>query len=302
MKLKILGCYSASPRKNSFPSSQILNVNGNNLLIDCGEGTQIQIRRCGVKFSSIENIFISHLHGDHFFGLPGLISTFRLMGRTKRLNIFGPTGIKDVINLILKLGNSWIDFQINYIELDEKIPQKILENDLFSVLTIPLNHRIYTNGFMFTEKVRSKKLKLDKIKKLNIDESLYNNIAMGKDVVLNDGTIINNKLITYPKEKDILYSYCSDTAYSDKVIDIIKDSNVLYHESTFLEKHNNLAKKTKHSTAAQAAMVAKKANCKQLILGHFSSRYKNLKDFEIEAKTIFENVVLAEDGKEFDIS
>ena len=302
MKLKILGCYSASPRKNSFPSSQILNVNGNNLLIDCGEGTQIQIRRCGVKFSSIENIFISHLHGDHFFGLPGLISTFRLMGRTKRLNIFGPTGIKDVINLILKLGNSWIDFQINYIELDEKIPQKILENDLFSVLTIPLNHRIYTNGFMFTEKVRSKKLKLDKIKKLNIDESLYNNIAMGMDVVLNDGTIINNKLITYPKEKDILYSYCSDTAYSDKVIDIIKDSNVLYHESTFLEKHNNLAKKTKHSTAAQAAMVAKKANCKQLILGHFSSRYKNLKDFEIEAKTIFENVVLAEDGKEFDIS
>ncbi len=302
MKLKILGCYSASPRKNSFPSSQILNVNGNNLLIDCGEGTQIQIRRCGVKFSSIENIFISHLHGDHFFGLPGLISTFRLMGRTKRLNIFGPTGIKDVINLILKLGNSWIDFQINYIELDEKIPQKILENDLFSVLTIPLNHRIYTNGFMFTEKVRSKKLKLDKIKKLNIDESLYNNIAMGMDVVLNDGTIINNKLITYPKEKDILYSYCSDTAYSDKVIDIVKDSNVLYHESTFLEKHNNLAKKTKHSTAAQAAMVAKKANCKQLILGHFSSRYKNLKDFEIEAKTIFENVVLAEDGKEFDIS
>ena len=302
MKLKILGCYSASPRKNSFPSSQILNIKGNNLLIDCGEGTQIQIRRCGVKFSSIENIFISHLHGDHFFGLPGLISTFRLMGRTKMLNIFGPNGIKDVINLILKLGNSWIDFQINYIELEEKTPQKILENDLFSVSTIPLKHRIYTNGFMFTEKVRRKKLKLDKIKKLNIDESLYNNIAMGKDVVLYDGTIINNKVITYPKEKDIVYSYCSDTAYSDKVIDIVKDSNALYHESTFLEKHNNLAKKTKHSTAAQAAMVAKKANCKQLILGHFSSRYKNLKDFEIEAKTIFENVVLAEDGKEFDIS
>tara|TARA_B100000925_G_scaffold288497_1_gene269602 strand:- start:592 stop:1500 length:909 start_codon:yes stop_codon:yes gene_type:complete len=302
MKLKILGCYSASPRKNSFPSSQILNINGNNLLVDCGEGTQMQIRRCGIKFSSIENIFISHLHGDHFFGLPGLISTFRLMGRTKRLNIFGPNGIKDVINLILKMGNSYIDFQINYIELEEKTPLKILENDLFSVSTIPLKHRIYTNGFMFTEKVRRKKLKLDKIKKLNIDESFYNNIAMGKDVVLYDGTIINNKVITYPKEKDIVYSYCSDTAYSDKVIDIVKDSNALYHESTFLEKHNNLAKKTKHSTAAQAAMVAKKANCKQLILGHFSSRYKNLKDFEIEAKTIFENVVLAEDGKEFDIS
>ena len=302
MKLKILGCYSASPRKNSFPSSQILNINGNNLLIDCGEGTQIQIRRYGVKFSSIENIFISHLHGDHFFGLPGLISTFRLMGRTKRLNIFGPIGIKDVMNLILKLGNSWIDFEINYIELKEKTTVKILENDLFSVSTIPLKHRIYTNGFLFTEKIQRKKLKLDKIKKLNIDESLYTNIVMGKDVILDNGTIINNKEITHTKEKDILYSYCSDTAYSDEVTDLIKDSNVLYHESTFLEKHINLAKKTKHSTAMQAAMVAKKANCKQLILGHFSSRYKNLQDFEIEAKRIFKNVVLAEDGKEFDIS
>ena len=301
MKLKILGCYSASPSKNSFPSSQILDIKGNKILIDCGEGTQIQLRRYGIKFSEIENIFISHLHGDHFFGLPGLISTFRLLGRTKELNIFGPKGIRKVIELLMKLGKSWINFDLNFTEIEEKNTVKLKEDDYFSVSTIPLKHRIYTNGFRFTEKNIKKKIKIEKIEKLNIDKSLYNNISLGKDVLLDDGTRILNKDLTYPLKRDIVYSYCSDTAYSKDIIPLIEGSDLLYHESTFLEKHLELAKKTKHSTAAQAAKIAKKANCKKLLLGHFSSRYKNLEDFKSEAETIFDNVELAKDGKEFDI-
>ena len=301
MKLKILGCFSASPSKNSFPSSQILDIKGNKILIDCGEGTQIQLRRYGIKFSEIENIFISHLHGDHFFGLPGLISTFRLLGRTKELNIFGPKGIRKAIELLLKLGKSWINFDLNFVELEEKNTVKLKENDSFSVSTIPLKHRIYTNGFLFTEKNIKKKIKIEKIEKLNIDKSLYNNISLGKDIILDDGTRILNKDLTYPLKKDIVYSYCSDTSYSKDIIPLIEGSDLLYHESTFLEKHLELAKKTKHSTAVQAAKIAKKANCKKLLLGHFSSRYKNLEDFKLEAETIFDNVELAKDGKEFDI-
>ena len=148
MKLTILGCFSAPPSKNSFPSAQILEICGNNILIDCGEGTQIQLRKSGIKFNSIENIFISHLHGDHFFGLPGLISTFRLLGRTKPLNIYGPKGIKQAITLLLKLGDSWTNYELRFNELEESKSIKLLENNKFSVHTIPLNHRIYTNGFL----------------------------------------------------------------------------------------------------------------------------------------------------------
>ncbi len=301
MKLTILGCFSATPSKNSFPSSQVLDIKGNKILIDCGEGTQIQLRRYGIKFSEIENIFISHLHGDHFFGLPGLISTFRLLGRTKELNIYGPKGIRQAIKLLMNLGKSWINFDLNFVELEEKNSVKLKENDSFSVSTIPLKHRIYTNGFLFTEKNIKKKIKIEKIEKLNIDKSLYNNISLGKDVLLDDGTMILNKDLTYPLKKEIIYSYCSDTSYSKDIIPLIEGCDLLYHESTFLEKHLELAKKTKHSTAAQAAKIAKKANCKKLLLGHFSSRYKNLEDFKSEAETIFDNVELAKDGKEFDI-
>ena len=301
MKLTILGCFSASPRKNSFPTSQVLDIKGNKILIDCGEGTQIQLRRYGFKLSAIENIFISHLHGDHFFGLPGLISTFRLLGRTKELNIFGPKGIKEAIELLMSLGKSWGNFNLNFVELEEKKPVKLIDNDSFSVSTIPLKHRIYTNGFLFTEKNTKKRIKIQEIEKLDIDKALYNNISKGKDVLLDDGTKISNKDLTYPLEKDIVYSYCSDTAYSNEIIRSVEGSDLLYHESTFLEKHIELAKKTKHSTAIQAAKVAKEANCKRLLLGHFSSRYKNLDDFKLEAETIFENVQLAEQGKVFDI-
>ena len=299
MKLTILGCFSASPTKNSFPSAQILEICGNNFLIDCGEGTQIQLRKSGIKFNSIEHIFISHLHGDHFFGLPGLISTFRLLGRIKPLKIYGPKGIKQAITLLLKLGDSWTNYELKFIELEESKSIKLLENNNFSVHTIPLNHRIYTNGFLFKEKKNEKKLRIDIALKLKIDRTQFNGIKMGKDGVLPNGDIIQNSKLTEPKPNDISYAYCSDTCYYPKIIDLINECDILYHESTFLDKHIELANRTKHSTAKQAAEIARLANVKKLILGHFSSRYNNLNDFQYQAQEVFNNVELASDGKVF---
>ena len=299
MKLTILGCFSASPSKDRFPTAQILEIGGTNVLIDCGEGTQIQLRRCGIKFNSIEHIFISHLHGDHFFGLPGLISTFRLLGRTKLLNIYGPVGIKKAITLLLKLGNSWTNYDLIFKELEDSKSVKLLDNENFSVQTIPLSHRIYTNGFLFKQINNENKLLIDTAIKLGIDKTQFSGIKIGKDGVTSEGKIIKNFELTEKKPGDITYAYCSDTSFFPDIIDLIKNCDVLYHESTFLDSHIDLAKKTKHSTAKQAAQIAKLANVKKLILGHFSSRYKNLNEFQFQAEEIFNNVELASDSKVF---
>ena len=300
MKLTILGCFSASPTKDSFPSAQILEIGGLNVLIDCGEGTQIQLRKYGIKFNSIEHIFISHLHGDHFFGLPGLISTFRLLGRTKPLNIYGPIGIKKAITLMLKLGNSWTNYDLRFTELNSLNSVNLLEKKKFSVHTIPLNHRVYTNGFLFKEFKKERKLLVDKVLKFKIDKTQLRGIKMGKDGVMSNGEIISNSDLTEPKPSDITYAYCSDTCFYPEIIPLIKKCDVLYHESTFLDSHLELANKTKHSTAKQAAEIAKLAHVKKLILGHFSSRHKNLNDFKSEAIKVFGNSELASDGKVFD--
>ena len=299
MKLTILGCFSASPSKDRFPSAQVLEIGGINVLIDCGEGTQIQLRRYGIKFNSIEHVFISHLHGDHFFGLPGLISTFRLLGRTKSLNIYGPVGIKKAITLLLKLGNSWTNFDLIFKELEGSKSVKLLDKNKFLVQTIPLNHRVYTNGYLFKEINNDRKLLIDVALNLGIDKTQFNGIKIGKDGISSDGKIIENCDLTEPKPKDITYAYCSDTCFYPEIIDLIKSCDVLYHESTFLDSHADLAKKTKHSTAKQAADIAKLANVKKLILGHFSSRYTNLNDFKSQAQEIFNNVELASHGKVF---
>ena len=301
MKLTILGCFSAFPNKNSFTSSQLLEINGKSFLIDCGEGTQIQLRRYGIKLNSIENIFISHLHGDHFFGLPGLISTLRLLGRTKSLNIYGPVGIKKSITLLLKLGDSWTNYDLCFHELNSAESVVLLENSKFKIETIPLNHRIYTNGFLFTEIINEQKLLIQNVIKYKIDKTQYRGIKLGKDGISLNGELIKNSLLTEPKDKNKTYAYCSDTCFFPEIIPIIRNSNVLYHESTFLESHKKMASKTKHSTALEAAEIAKQANVKKLILGHFSSRYNNLEDFKIEAKLVFQNVELSIDGRTFNI-
>ncbi len=299
MKLTILGCYAATPRTFTNPTSQVLEINNHLFLIDCGEGTQVELRRNKVKFSNIRHIFISHLHGDHSYGLVGLISTFRLLKRETELHVYGPKGIKEIITLQLKLSNSWTNYPLYFHELEGKEPILLFEDDKVTVETIPLKHRIYTNGFLFKEKTGPRKLLINKAVEYNIDVSLYKSLKMGKDVLSNDGKTISNDLVTADPELPKSYAYCSDTVYYPEIVPQIHKATVLYHESTFLDENHELAEPTKHSTAKQAAAIAKQAGVKTLILGHYSTRYGNINLFKEEALTVFDSVELAEDGKAF---
>ena len=300
MKLTILGCNSATPRTSGYTTSQVIQARGHLFLIDCGEGTQVQLRRNKVKFNQIKHIFISHLHGDHFFGLIGLISTFRLLKRENDLHIYGPKGIKEIITLQLKLSKSWTNFNLFFHELSSNKSECIFEDDKVQVFTIPLNHRIYTNGFLVKEKAYDRKLLIEKAIKNNIDIAYYRKLKQGYDVYNLDKKLIKNSDVTTVGNIAKTYAYCSDTAYDESIIPIINKVDVLYHESTFLEDNISLCEITKHSTAKQAANIAKAASVGLLILGHFSSRYKNLNNFKLEAKSIFNSVDIAEDGKIFD--
>ena len=302
LQLTILGCHSATPRVNAHPTSQYLEINNRHFLIDCGEGTQRQMRKHKVSFAKINHIFISHLHGDHFFGLIGLISTFGILNREKELHIFGPTGIKEVTNLQLKVSKSYSKFDLIFHELSSKESQLIFEDDKVSVRTIPLNHRVYTNGFLFKEKEASRKLHIENVQQYpEIQTCDYHHIKAGKDVVLESGEIIKNEELTLPPPNTKSYAFCSDTSYKEDIVPIIKEVDLLYHEATFLSDREDLAKKTKHSTAKQAAQIALQANVNQLVIGHYSSRYKSIELFKEEALTIFPNVVLAEAGKKISL-
>lgn len=300
MKLTILGCYAATPRTFTNPTSQVVEFNNSMYLIDCGEGTQVQLRRNKIKFSRINQIFISHLHGDHFYGLIGLISSFGLLGRQNDLHIYGPKGIKEVMLLQLKLSNSYTQYKLYFHELTSKSSELIFEDNKVQVYTIPLNHRIYTNGYLFVEKITQKKLNIQRLEELDIHVVYYNKIKNGEDHTLEDGTVISNEELTYPPKKSFRYAYCSDTMYEESIIPIIKEADVLYHESTFLEHDKPKTEYTKHSTAKEAATIAKLSDVRKLILGHYSTRYPDISVFEDEAKTVFDKVLLADDGKIFE--
>ena len=300
MKLTILGCYAATPRTFTNPTAQVLEIRNRLFLIDCGEGTQVQLRKNKIKFSKINHVLISHLHGDHFFGLIGLLSTFALLNRTNDLHIYGPKGIKEIICLQLKLSNSWTSYGLIFHELESTESEVIFEDETVIVKTIPLNHRIYTNGFLFKEKLRERKINSVAVQNYEIDKCYYQNIKNGKDIRLDNGLVIANELLSLDPIPPLSYAFCSDTSYSETIIPIINQVDVLYHEATFLESELVLAQKTMHSTAIQAATIALKAHVKQLIVGHYSTRYENISDFKTEAETVFFNVTLADDGKSFD--
>ncbi len=299
MKLTILGCYSATPRTFTNPTSQVLEINNNIFLIDCGEGTQVELRRNKIRFSRIKHVFISHLHGDHFFGLIGLVSTFNLLKRDTPLHIHGPKGIKEAITFQLKISNSWTEYSIHFHELTSDSSEVVFEDDTVCVRTIPLQHRIYCNGFLFQEKPGDRTLLINKVMSYNIDKAYYRSIKKGKDIVLDDKTIIPNEELTDPPKPVKSYAYCSDTRYDEEKIDLIKGVTALYHESTFLESHKHLCEKTGHSSAIEAASIAKKADVGTLILGHYSTRYDNIELFRKEAQTVFEQVETADDGRVF---
>lgn len=302
LRLTILGCHSATPRSMAHPSAQYLEINGEHLLIDCAEGTQMQLRKFGVKFSRIKHVFISHLHGDHFYGLIGLISTFSLLNRQNELHVYGPSGLKEIIQLQLKLSKSWIDYPLHFHELNSDSSELILDSEKIEVRTVPLRHRIYTNGFLFREKPALRKLNMEVISKHpEIDICDYQNLKDGRDFTDTHGTVLANSELTIDPPSPLSYAYCSDTTYSEAVAKMIQNVDLLYHESTFLEQHVDLAETTRHSTAAQAAQIASMAGAKKLILGHFSSRYKDVNLFLQEAQQHFADCELCEAGKVFEV-
>lgn len=300
MNLTILGCYAATPRTITNPTSQVLEIRNRLFLIDCGEGTQVQLRKNKIRFSKINHIFISHLHGDHFYGLVGLVSTFMLLNRTQDLHIYGPKGIKEVITLQLRLSNSWTNYKLFFHELKSTESEVVFEDEKVIVKTIPLKHRIYTNGFLFQEKIGDRKLNLDAVQNYEIDKCYYQNIKNGKDITLEDGRVIENEKLTFDPVPAMSYAFCSDTVYDESIIPIINGADVLYHETTFLESEAALAGKTMHTTAKEAAIIALKANVGQLVMGHYSTRYESIERFKEEAETIFPNILLADDGKSFE--
>ncbi|AJA70617.1 ribonuclease Z [Myroides sp. A21] len=302
MKLTILGCYAATPRTITNPTSQVLEMGGHMFLIDAGEGTQVQLRRHKLKFQRINHIFISHLHGDHFYGLIGLISTYMLLNRTSDLHIYGPKGIKEVTLLQLRLSNSYSGYKLFFHEQTSKESRVVFEDDKVIVRTIPLDHRVYTNGYLFETKPGDRKLRIGAIEDLGIDRCYYQKIKSGGNITLDDGTVVDNKDITYDPEPTESYAFCSDTYYSEAIVPIIKGVDVLYHESTFLDSEEHYTERTKHCTAKQAASIAKLANAKTLILGHYSTRYNDITLFKKEAETVFSGKILnGDDGKVFDL-
>jgi ribonuclease Z len=260
----------------------------------------VQLRKNKIRFSRINHIFISHLHGDHFFGLVGLVSTFALLNRVTDLHIYGPKGLKEIISLQLRLSNSWPNYGLFFHELESKESELVFEDSKVIVKTIPLKHRVYTNGFLFQEKIRERKLDVKAVQNYEIDKCYFQNIKNGKDITLEDGRIIENHKLTFDPVPPLSYAFCSDTAYDESIIPIINEVDVLYHESTFLDSEEALSRKTMHSTAKEAATIALKANVKQLILGHYSTRYDSLELFKEQAETIFSNILLADDGKSFE--
>ena len=300
MEVTILGCHSATPRSNARPSAQLLEMRGYLFLIDCGEATQVALRNANAKFARIKHIFISHLHGDHFYGLFGLISTFQLLGREAEMHIYCPKGIKEAVLLILKLGGAYTPFPLYFHELSGKEPELLYEDDKVLVRTIPLQHRVYTNGFFFQEKEGERRLNMDAIQQYpEIEVCDYQNIKNGKDIVLDSGEVIANEALTFAPQRPQSYAYCSDTLYFEGLATDIQGARVVYHESTFLKNNEELAAKTMHATAYQAGLTAKNAGAEALILGHYSSRYADVNLFKAEAQEVFPNVYLAEDGKKF---
>ena len=295
-EIDILGCGSATPTTRHNPSSQIINVRDKLFMIDCGEGTQLQLRRSKLRFGRLNRIFISHLHGDHCFGLIGLISTLGLLGRTGDLVIHSVQGLEEILRPEIDFFCKDHPFQIKIETFDPKRSETIYDDRSVTVKTIPLKHRVPCAGFLFQEKQKEAHLISDLIKFYNIPIKELAKIKQGADFITEEGNVIPNARLTTPAEPARSYAYCSDTAYDERIIPIIEGVDLLYHEATFANSDTPRAKQTGHSTAQQAAEIAKRANVKKLMLGHFSARYPDNQILLDEAKGIFENTILANEG------
>lgn len=301
MKLTILGSSSALPTSERFPSAHVLNVHERLFLIDCGDGTQLQLRKNKIRFSKINHIFISHLHGDHVFGIYGLLSSFSLMGRTTPLHLYAPENYYHILLSHLKDFDIRLNFEIEFHPLTGKDPVTRLENKYITVTSFPLDHRVTSFGFLFREKPSERNIIKKCIDQYDIPPVRIPAIKKGEDFVTKDGTVIKNDEITIPGPEPLSYAYCSDTRYFSRLAEFVKNVTLLYHEATFGSDLNELARITGHSTTMDAAKTALEAHAGALIIGHFSSRYIDILPLVEEARSLFPMTYPAVDGRIYEI-
>ncbi|HTD94630.1 MAG TPA: ribonuclease Z [Chitinophagaceae bacterium] len=299
LAVTILGNNSAVPAFDRHPTSQVVTLNGFSFLVDCGEGTQIQMINYRIRRSKISHIFISHLHGDHYFGLVGLINSFSLLSHQQELHIFAPAGLKEIIEIQLKVADTRLCYPLHFHTITG--PATLLDNEKLQVKCFPTEHRIECYGFSFHEKKKPRKLILDSVKQNNIPLHFYENLKSGEDFITSAGEVIRNEWLTLAAAKGKTYAFCADTRYNEPMIEYIRDFDMIYHESTYLDNFRDRAEQRFHSTTRQAALIAKKAGVKKLLLGHFSSKYDTLEEFEIEAREVFPNTELALEGVTYNV-
>ncbi len=298
----IIGSNSAVPAHGRHPSAQVINVHDSLYLVDCGEGTQMLFHLYGVKCRRINQIFISHLHGDHYFGLVGLLSTYHLLKRQKPLTVYGPPGLEGIIRLQLEAGNTELCYNLTFVTIDTTAHQLIFEDKSTAVYSIPLNHRIPCSGFLFREKFNGKRIDKRKAESIGLPKHLFPHIKNGEDIEDPEtGELIPNEKLTLPPYPERSYAYCSDTAYSEEVIECVKGVDMIYHDCTFNHENADRARATFHGTTTDAATVARKAGAGTLLIGHFSARYDDLNPLLEEARSVFPATELAIEGQTFEV-
>ncbi len=299
LSVTILGNNSAVPAFNRHPTSQVVTQDGTNYLVDCGEGTQIQMIRYKVRRGKISHIFISHLHGDHYYGLIGLINTFGLLSHQQDLHIYGPAPLQQIIEIQLKVTEAYLPFHLHFHTLTDNAT--LVDNEKIRINCFKTTHRIECYGFSFEEKIMKRKLLIEKVRKAGIPVSFYTSLQSGLDYLTPKGGIIKNDEVTMASENGKKYAFCADTKYDESIIEHIYEADMVYHETTYLDNLRDKAEERFHSTTRQAATIAKKAKIKQLLIGHFSSKYNTLEQFLIEARDVFPDTELATEGKTYEI-
>lgn len=300
-KIHILGCGSALPTKHHNPSAQVVEIRGKLFMVDCGEGTQTQVRRSRMNFSKLYAIFISHIHGDHVLGLIGMLSTFGLQGRTAPLHVYAPEAYGPLLQMELQTFCSTLDYEIIYHPVDTARQAIIYEDRSLTVETIPLHHRMPCSGFLFKEKPGQRHINPDMMKAYDIPVSQVNNLRAGHDWQSPDGEVIPNERLTTPSDPVRSYAYCSDTRYKPSIVPQIQGVTTLYHESTYCEDMKDKAEKYLHSTAREAALIAREANAGKLLLGHYSQRYLDEEPLLREARSVFPRSFLTDEGQTIDV-
>ena len=300
MRITILGNNSALPAFGRHPTAQAVDLNGETLLLDCGEGTQIRMQEFDVKWRKIQHIFISHLHGDHYFGLPGLINSMSLLGRAQPLHLYAPKELEPIIQSILQVADTTLCYDFHFHALPDGAAM-LVDNKLFSVIAFPVEHRIACHGFKVIQKTKGRKLLPEKCREYGVPTYFFDRLKAGEDYERKDGFVVKNEWVTDTGPKEKTYAYCADTLYTESFVEFIRDADMLYHECTYLDESAEKATLRYHSTARQAGLIARKANVGKLLLGHYSSKYRDLELFQTEAQAVFPNSMISREGETYEV-